>query len=583
MGSFRIQHARFERADPTQPWNHDLLISLERCFIQHDMFPYPLSNVRGMLRMQNHVWTFYDLEGQNDSGHVVGQGRWQHTATGGLLILNFAGTQIALEDELRNSLSAKARKIWVQLRPRGTLDSVRVNISRHTGEPASLQVVLDQHYSEPAIDERSISIHPTWFPYPMNHVTGQLIYDDAQLTFHQLRASHGPVEIITGGQCHWDKSGSWKFQLNDLSVDRLVLDRELAAAFPDRLRRAVVKLDPQGPVNLTGTVSFQGGQNLPTSSEWNIILNTAGGTLNPGIHLDHIFGGIRFVGSYDGEHFHSQGELNIASLLYRDIQFTSIKGPIRVDDSQLFLGSWSGHTRQPKLPPHLEAKVFGGTLYADGQVPFNKQQRFEINASLAGGSLSQASLLSGAQQDISGKAFGFVKLTGAGTGLHTLDGSGTVNLHEADIYELPFMVALLKLVKIRSPDRIGFTESDTRFHISGEHIYFDPIKFKGDAISLVGKGDLDFAGDLNIDFYAMVGGDQLKLPLVTPILGEASRQFMLIHVGGPFNNPQMTRQPFPGLNDTIQQIFPEAARRQEERTTRLGRLRRTRLRDRITQ
>ena len=577
QGSFMVRHARFERSDPAEPWHHDLLISLERCYMQHEMFPYPLSNVHGMLRMQDKEWTFYDLQGQNDSGHVVGHGRWELTPEGGLLRLEFAASHIALEDELRDALSAKARAIWANLRPRGSLDRIVVNISKRQGEACSLHVVLDKGPAEQSIQGRTIAVHPTWFPYQMDDVTGQLVYDDGQMKFRQLRARHGEVELVTSGGCQWDRMGAWQLRLEDLSVDRLVLDRDLAAALPNKLRQAAIQLDPQGPINLAGSIAFAAEPNARLASSWNVKLSTAGGAIRPGVPLEHVFGGIHLVGSYDGERIQSQGQLDFDSMMYRGVQVTDIQGPIWIDNSRIYLGSWSSQTRQQQLPPHLEARVFGGTIYADGRVPFDPRERFEINASLADGDLARASLVAGAQQPISGKAFGFVKLTGAGTGWHSLNGSGAINLRDADIYQLNFMVALLKLIKIRTPDRTAFTESDIRFRVSGNHIYFDPIKFKGDAVSLVGSGDMEIAGDLNIDFYAMVGREQLKLPLVRPVLGEASRQFMLIHVGGPLDDPQLKRQPFPGLNETIQQIFPEASRRQEERSSRLPRLRRKRV------
>ena len=63
---------------------------------------------------------------------------------------------------------------------------------------------------------------------------------------------------------------------------------------------------------------------------------------------------------------------------------------------------------------------------------------------------------------------------------------------------------------------------------------------------------------LNLQFYTMVGRDELDVPVLRPLLGEASRQLMAIQVSGTLDRPQMTRQAFPGLNETLQQIFPEA-------------------------
>ena len=128
------------------------------------------------------------------------------------------------------------------------------------------------------------------------------------------------------------------------------------------------------------------------------------------------------------------------------------------------------------------------------------------------------------------------------------------------------MVALLKIVKIRPPDRTAFTTSNIQFLISAEHVYFDSIDFHGDAISLKGTGNLNFAGDLDLNFYTKIGREQLKLPaMIRPVLREASRQFMLIHVGGNFDNPQPVRKVLPGLNETFQQLFPEEVRNSDRR------------------
>jgi len=572
-GSFMLRHARFERQDASEPWHDDLLLSLERCFIQHQLFPYPLSNVQGMLRMQDGEWTFYDLQGQNDSGYVVGHGQWSRTPDGGMLQLNFSASQINLEDELQNALSANARTIWTALRPRGTLDRVDVSIVKRGRGPCELHVVLDKQPAKRGTVGRSVAIHPTWFPYPLGDVTGQLVYDNGQMRLHSLRARHGVVQLVTGGVCQWDRQGAWQLRLEGLSVDRMVFDRELATALPEKLRVAVTKLQPQGRVNVSGGIAFAGAPKQPLSASWNVKLTMAGGQLNPGIPCEHIHGGVELIGSCNGDHFQSQGQLDVDSLISRGVQISDIQGPIWLDDSRVFLGSWSSRTRQQQLPPHVQARVFGGIVYADGQVPFDSQKKFEVSASLADADLEKASLLFGTQQSVSGKALGYVKLTGTGTGWHSLRGTGALHLREADIYQLPLMVSLLKLVKIRAPDRTAFTECDIRFNVSGKHLYFDPIKFKGDAISLVGSGDMDSTGELNVDFYAMVGREQLKLPLVRPVLGEASRQFMLINVSGPYGDPEMNRQPFPALNETIQQMFPEATRRPEERTSRFNRRR----------
>ena len=92
------------------------------------------------------------------------------------------------------------------------------------------------------------------------------------------------------------------------------------------------------------------------------------------------------------------------------------------------------------------------------------------------------------QQDLRGRLGADVELWGQGLTVHGLGGRGRIWLREADVYELPVMVSLLKILSIREPNRTAFSSADMRFTISGPHVYLRPINFNGDAISLLGQG-----------------------------------------------------------------------------------------------
>ena len=583
-GSFMFRLQR-QRNGPSDNWHQHLILNLERCSVQYEKFAYPLDNVRGILDMRDGEWTFRDLKGQNDSGRVTGDGSWRKTSLGGVLKLQFQCSNIPLEDELRDSLSSTRRKLWYDLRPRGTLDHVSVRIVRHTGQSASVQVTVDKLPPAQDVAERTISIRPVWFPYRLDELTGQMDYHDGSIKLHNIRARHGAVRIATHGLCRLNNSGPWQCQLTELTVDRLALDREFVTALPSRLRDAVVALNPQGLVAVRGKLNFHGGAGAPLESQWDLRVDMAGSQIQRGVQLEHLFGGVRFVGGHDGHQFHTQGEFDIDSLMYHGVHFTQVQGPFSIDNARLLLGSWSQHTQPGQLPRHLTAQVFGGTLYGDGHFPIetneghnssrqDKRPAFEINASFADGDLAQIGLLNAVHgKAITGKALARLRLRGTGTGLHTLRGSGTIRLRDADIYELPLMVSLLNIVSIRPPDRTAFTTSDVLFRINGEHIYFDPIEFHGDVLSLKGNGHMNFAGDLDVKFYTKVGRESLNIPVFRPLLREARPKFMEIHVTGPVDNPKTTRQAFPGLNDTLQQLFPEEARRKEMQVQRNPRLR----------
>ncbi|MGH7137161.1 MAG: hypothetical protein ACREHD_15575, partial [Pirellulales bacterium] len=69
--SFDFWHGR-----ESQPQIHKkLTITLNRCSLRYDLFPYPLDNIRGTIAMQDDMWEYKDLQGTNDTGTVECHGR----------------------------------------------------------------------------------------------------------------------------------------------------------------------------------------------------------------------------------------------------------------------------------------------------------------------------------------------------------------------------------------------------------------------------------------------------------------------------------------------------------------------------
>jgi hypothetical protein len=135
-----------------------------------------------------------------------------------------------------------------------------------------------------------------------------------------------------------------------------------------------------------------------------------------------------------------------------------------------------------------------------------------------------------------------------------MEGRGNIQLRGADIYELPVMVSLLKILTIRPPDNRAFSESDIDFQIRGDHIYFPKIVFRGDAISLEGAGEMDSNRNVNLQLGTRLGRGELGLTLLRDVLGGAGDQIVLIHVDGPVSNPRIVRQPLPAVNNLIEQL-----------------------------
>jgi len=571
-GSVNFQ-ARWWRDAPQQPLRHHLLVRLNHCGMCYDQFRYPLVNVRGDLEMLDGVWSFRNLEGANDTGRIHAEGHLRPTPQGKELCLQLTGRDVPLDEDLHDALRPNLQQVWNSLRPRGIIDL-----------GAEIRFLPEQQKLSVAVTVRpqseSTSIEPVQFPYRTEKLQGVLVYRDGRVTFDRLKSEHGPVRLAAGGYCEFLPDGCWHLHLEGLSIDRLRLDRELVQALPARLRKPLVELDPNGPVNVNGRFDLVGGPSPGDAlrAQWDLRLGLHQASVDCGVRLRNIHGSLTLTGRFDGQQFQSRGELALDSAHYKDYQFTNIMGPLWIDDQQVLLGSWVGRS-QVAAPPRddgagrpaqrpLTARLFGGTVYGDVWIALAPVARYGVQATLADADLALAAqeVMAG-QQNLRGKVIATVDLRGSGRSRNALGGRGTIRLREADVYELPLMISLLKILSNSPPNRTAFSKSDVDFRIEGEHIYFDRIDFSGDAISLLGKGEMDFESNIRLTFGAIVGRGELNLPILREIVGGASKQIMTIRVSGSLQNPETRKEAFPGVNQVLQQLQEDLQRNRSSTDT----------------
>ena len=551
--------ARSERTSPDQPPYKRAIIDFRNGSIRHAKFPYPLQNVTARLERHGDDWQFSNIVGHNDGAVLTCEGDWQAAPHGGHLKLHFAGADLPFEDELRQALSPTAQHLWTQLRPQGTLDHVQAVFEYQLPQREKQLVVHAKKLtSSESTGGHSLSINPTTFPYRIDNVNGSITVSNDQIRIEQLRGNHGKVTLTTSGLAKVSRQGPWQMTFSPLAVDRLRIDNEVIAALPPTMRRMLDRLQLSGPISLGGSLMFAGNARsaAATRAEWNLDVDLENGQLQAGVPLHHVTGTVHLQGQAAESQSHCRGHLNIDSLICRDIQLTNVRGPLWIDGKQLLLGKKAG-TAAPGLPPErLTARVFGGNASADIEMALDELGRFNVATSLEN---ADARDLTRAVCDsrISGQAWANLNLTGNSQGSHTWTGSGSMQLRKTNLYELPVVLALLNTLRTGSSDRTAFTSTDIAFHLKGNHLYFDQLDLQGNALTLKGVGEMDMQRQVNLDFYTVMGREDSYFPAIRPLLGMASKRFLLVHVNGDANNPTMTREVLPGLNDTLQQLFPE--------------------------
>ena len=557
---------RMWRDEPNVPMHKHLLLNVAGCSVRYDKFPYPLSNVAGTLEMIDDAWTFRGLEGNNDTARVRCQGSLTSGLQGRELVLNFVANDVPLEQDLRNSLqrSPHIQQVWHDLRPRGVVSAT-----------AEVRYLSDQKKFSVGVriqpQPETASIEPVYFPYRLDRLEGDIVYRDGHVTFQGCKGEHGAVKVSAEGYSDFQRDGRCDIHFTRLSADRLRADRELTQALPERLRKAVAELNPTGPINVRGSLDVQktGRPGEPLRSRWDVRLGLQQSSLQcGGIRLENVDGSVSLRGEFDGQRLRSRGELAVDSLSYKNTQFTRVAGPIWIDDGRVLFGSWVDRrengvttteaTGAAQAPRPITANLFGGKLFGDGWVALGAEPRYAVNATLTDADLARCARDVGAgERKLQGKILATADLSGSGRTRNRLSGRGTIQLSSGNVYQLPLMVALLKILSIRPPDQNAFSDATVDYRIEGEHIYFDRIDFRGDAISLRGKGQMDFQSAVEMTFYGMVGRGELDVPIIDQVFRGASQQIMLIHVGGTLQNPETRREALPAVNQALQQLRDE--------------------------
>lgn len=287
---------------------------------------------------------------------------------------------------------------------------------------------------------------------------------------------------------------------------------------------------------------------------WDIQLECHQTDLHCGIPLNHITGSVRLQGAHDGQRSFSEGELDLETFTYQDVQFTNVKGPLWLDETQCRLGKHATD-RTGKPPRRLTSTVFGGNVASDGWVRFATLPQYGVEADLTGVDLSRLMVERfHAAKPLPGKVDANVMLRGEGPAIEPLVGEGKVHVREANIYELPLLVRQLKLLRASVPDSTAFNESDVAFRIQGPHIYLDKINFLGDVVDLYGYGYAGINKNVKLIFRPELGPREYLLPGVKHIVSHTSQQVMQMYVDGTLDDPIVTTEAFPGINQVLQQL-----------------------------
>jgi hypothetical protein len=526
-------------------------VRLNDCEIKFLPFPYPLQHLHGVAKENNSRWTLEGFEGRGatDATIVKCRGEAVPNSSGYNIDLTINAQDVPLDDTLKTSLSPAGQRAWEELRPVG-----RINFDAHaTKQAGQVEPVI-------AVDLRpcgnAVSIEPRMF-YRLEQIQGQAKYQRGRVDMHNVVAVHDRTRYSAEtGLWQAAADGGWQLGFSNANVDRLVMGRDLLVALPPALQSTIERFQP------TGTISFyNSGLSLSKSPQfesfgaaWDVNLECQQASIQGAVPFRGVNGGVHLVGRTDGRSMVTAGEIAFDSLLCKDVQLTNVHGPLWIDSSQFLVGEPACRQQQQALR-RATADAYGGSVAANVVMMRGDNPNYNLDVHVGGASLARfASERLGTANDMGGTVSGELVVAGTGHTTDTLRGAGKLHIVDANIYQLPPLVAMLKLLSNRPPNATAFNRCDMVFDIQGEHIDFQQLDLLGDAVSLHGKGKADFNHRLDLVFFTLLGPDDFPIPIVKTIVGHVSQQGLQIKVVGTFEHPETERKAVPFINDMLDKL-----------------------------
>jgi hypothetical protein len=572
-----------------QPTAYTLQIAPRNCSMRYEKFPLQLKNICGIFSMQNGNWAFQNLRAENHSAVLMGNGRLFLDEKDGQFSLDISASALELNKELTSAFENESHRELIS----------NLNIAGEADVALKIQYLIASKQLNIEFDAETnpkvTTIKPSVFPLPLEKVTCRVQYRNGNVEVRNFRGRKGNSSIYADVYCFFRPNGSWVTSLDNILIDRVEHDTELTRALPPDLQTFVTQMQLTDPVTLRGSLCFQkdAAANSPLRSYWNLGVICHQNSANFGVALTNICGKINLIGKNDGKQNTLCGELELDSVNYGDYQFTNFRGPFSFDKNQITLGYGSlayvipdrryqpvsasipaknnseivpasfAHSaaqnpassaltisvvQEPillsllfspdrKAERQMTAQVYGGYVVLSGHIFLQQGISYRLQSQWNDVNLETMTQETFADNPFRGKLSGKMTLEG-GKSRESMKGEGTLSLREADIYKLPTMQKIMKLLRVRSSDddQSAINSSDIAFSLHGNDVTLSDVKMDGSLLGLSGSGEM------NLETTA------LRLHLGTRLGGNKSRAFPFVNL---FNTSVDTISPMLTVEGTL--------------------------------
>ncbi len=501
--------------------------------------------------------------GRRGAGDLLAAGTVDLPADGPAVVrLNGTARGLRLDAPLRSVLPPSARAGWDALAPAGTVDAdLTYAAAAAEGAPVDYRLTLRP---------QDVSVCPPAVPYRLDHVTGTVTVDPRTIALAHVHGTHGPASVALAGEGITDHPDRWNLTL---STRDLPVDADLRRALPAGVRAVVEqgKFHGRVDVDLT-TLNYRGGTDAAVpgatpgaTADVDLIgsARTAGASLDVGVPVDGVTGGVTFQAAVRGGHVAAfRGDLDLDALalagrplahLRAHLDQPSGSDTLRLSDvrGELAGGRLAGRV-DLRFPRQADGATPGATPGATTAPAGGYSVAFAVTdadvATIAGPAVPGG-------KPIRGRLSASLDMQGDWADPATRRGRGDVLVAGRDMYQIPVLLGLLEVTDLALPTSRPFSEASARYAVDGRRVTFEQLQMRGDDLVMAGSGWLDFGTrrvrmDFTTDNPHMAG-----LPVLHDLWQGAKRELLQIQVRGTVQDPQVSAASLHTFTTTVDEVL----------------------------
>ncbi len=215
----------------------------------HRLFPYRVTDLRGRVVFRPESVHLEDVVGRHGSAAILVNGVIDRRTCYASADVDIRGADVPLDDDLFRPLASAYQDVWRRFNPSGTAE-IAVHVVRPGAGPddprPEFRTTVRAELTDAAICFRE-------YPYPLEKVRGRLDISGGRIQFHELVGRRGDGVVRISGFTQLDPPDRPQVEMR-IDAESLRIDEVLARALPAEGRAVIEQFQPEGVVDLSGTI-----------------------------------------------------------------------------------------------------------------------------------------------------------------------------------------------------------------------------------------------------------------------------------------------------------------------------------------